>query len=73
MRNLDEQTVPGDLDWSSHKFPTWPLFKALHADNILSIAELALAPLGRILFVSRHTIMLVRLHAVVQQSFEDLD
>jgi len=57
---IDQQTVPGDLDWSSRNFPTWPLFKALHADNILSIAELALAPLGRILFISRQTVMLVR-------------
>ncbi|GAA5870276.1 hypothetical protein JCM16303_001947 [Sporobolomyces ruberrimus] len=51
-------TVPGDFDWSVPNFPTWPFFKALHADNILSIVELALAPQGRVLFVSRHSIML---------------
>ncbi|GAA5895118.1 hypothetical protein JCM5296_000885 [Sporobolomyces johnsonii] len=55
--------MPGSLDWTTgswlhHNVPTWPLFKALHPDNLLSIAELALAPLGRILLISRHSIML---------------
>ncbi|GAA5923028.1 uncharacterized protein JCM15063_003503 [Sporobolomyces koalae] len=51
-------TVAGELDCADVAFPTWPLFKALHSDNILSVAELALAPSGRILFVSEHPIML---------------
>lgn len=42
-----------------HNFPTWPLFKTLHVDNILSAAEIALAPSGRVLFVSKHPTMLV--------------
>ncbi|GAA5949535.1 hypothetical protein JCM3765_002695 [Sporobolomyces pararoseus] len=50
--------VPGDLHWSIPNFPTWPFFQALHSDNILTIAELALAPLGRVLFVSEYPIML---------------
>ncbi|GAA5826786.1 hypothetical protein JCM5353_003234 [Sporobolomyces roseus] len=62
--------VPGDLDWSTHNFPTWPLFKALHADNLLSIAELALAPLGRILFISRHAIMLSVATSTLQHVLE---
>ncbi|GAA6063842.1 hypothetical protein JCM10212_003589 [Sporobolomyces blumeae] len=56
-------TVPGSLDWSTgcrlhHDFPTWPLFQCLHSDNVITTAELALAPLGRVLFVSQHPIML---------------
>ncbi|GAA5908326.1 uncharacterized protein JCM6883_004348 [Sporobolomyces salmoneus] len=51
-------TVPGDLDLSIPNFPTWPLFEALHSDNILSIVELALAPFGRVLFISQHPVML---------------
>ncbi|GAA5844578.1 hypothetical protein JCM3766R1_002666 [Sporobolomyces carnicolor] len=50
--------VPGDYDLSVHNFPTWPLFKTLHVDNILSAAEIALAPSGRVLFVSKHPTML---------------
>ncbi|GAA5949132.1 hypothetical protein JCM21900_004872 [Sporobolomyces salmonicolor] len=55
--------MPGSLDWTTgsrlrHNVPTWPLFKALHPDNLLRMAELALAPLGRILLISRHSIML---------------
>ncbi|BGP36727.1 hypothetical protein JCM10449v2_000629 [Rhodotorula kratochvilovae] len=58
-------TMPGDVDWSTtvtrrRNFPLWPVFKALHADNLLTIAELALAPLGRIVFMSEHRIMLAR-------------
>ncbi|GJN91622.1 hypothetical protein Rhopal_004645-T1 [Rhodotorula paludigena] len=55
--------MPGEIDWTtgvpcSRNFPLWPVFKCLHADNLLTIAELALAPLGRILFLSKHSIML---------------
>jgi len=56
--------MPGKIDWSTavaaSNYPLWPVFKALHADNLLTIAELALAPLGRVVFLSRHQIMLVR-------------
>ncbi|GAA5980229.1 hypothetical protein JCM11641_005513 [Rhodosporidiobolus odoratus] len=55
-------TMPGSIDWSTkatlRDFPLWPIFKALHADNLLTIAELALAPHGRVLFLSRHSLML---------------
>ncbi|ORY73405.1 hypothetical protein BCR35DRAFT_354095 [Leucosporidium creatinivorum] len=55
-------TMPGKMDWSvgaeEVNFAMWPVFKALHADNLLTIAEIALSPLGRVLFVSRHSIML---------------
>ncbi|GAA5834372.1 hypothetical protein JCM9279_004298 [Rhodotorula babjevae] len=55
-------TMPGKIDWSTavaaSNYPLWPIFKALHADNLLTVAELALAPLGRIVFVNRHQIML---------------
>ncbi|GAA5913516.1 hypothetical protein JCM8208_000697 [Rhodotorula glutinis] len=54
--------MPGKIDWSTavaaSNYPLWPVFKALHADNLLTIAELALAPLGRVIFLSRHQIML---------------
>jgi len=56
--------MPGKIDWSTtvtaSNYPMWPVFKALHADNLLTVAELALAPLGRVVFISRHRIMLVR-------------
>ncbi|KPV78492.1 uncharacterized protein RHOBADRAFT_10654 [Rhodotorula graminis WP1] len=56
--------MPGKIDWSTavvaSNYPLWPVFKALHADNLLTVAELALAPLGRVVFLSRHQIMLVR-------------
>ncbi|GAA5832149.1 hypothetical protein JCM11251_004256 [Rhodosporidiobolus azoricus] len=53
-------TMPGGFDWATgtSPFPVWPIFQALHADNLLTIAELALAPLGRIVFLSRHQLML---------------
>ncbi|GAA5850170.1 hypothetical protein JCM8547_001029 [Rhodosporidiobolus lusitaniae] len=56
-------TIPGELDWSSglpvrQNFPLWPIFQALHVDNLLTIAELALAPLGKVLFTSRYPLML---------------
>ncbi|GAA5980554.1 hypothetical protein JCM10908_001689 [Rhodotorula pacifica] len=56
-------TMPGSIDWISggvlhRNFPVWPIFKTLHGDNLLSIAELALAPLGKIVFLSRHPFML---------------
>ncbi|GAA6001867.1 hypothetical protein JCM10207_002357 [Rhodosporidiobolus poonsookiae] len=56
-------TMPGEIDWTTgaplqHDFPVWPVFRALHADNLLTIAELALAPLGRIIFISRNSLML---------------
>ena len=36
----------------------WPLFKTLSLDNILTICEIALAPNGRVLFMSRHPALL---------------
>ncbi|GAA6050479.1 hypothetical protein JCM3770_002616 [Rhodotorula araucariae] len=56
-------TMPGDVDWFTsvtrgRNYPLWPVFKALHADNLLTIAELALAPFGKIVFTSEHRIML---------------
>ncbi|GAA5887585.1 hypothetical protein JCM6882_001460 [Rhodosporidiobolus microsporus] len=56
-------TMPGEIDWVTgtslqHDFPLWPVFQALHADNLLTIAELALAPLGRVIFLSRNSLML---------------
>ncbi|BGP12761.1 hypothetical protein JCM10213v2_000678 [Rhodosporidiobolus nylandii] len=55
-------TMPGKINWRSaslgHNFPLWPLFASLHADNLLTIAELALAPFGRVLFVSRNSFMI---------------
>lgn len=51
-------TFPGALDWGRGllgiDFSMWPLFKALSIDNVLTICEIALAPAGRILFMSRH-------------------
>ncbi|TFK57081.1 hypothetical protein OE88DRAFT_1620912 [Heliocybe sulcata] len=53
---------PGGLDFGRGlvdiNFTMWPLFKALNIDNILTICEIALAPTGRVLFVSRHPAML---------------
>ncbi|EPQ60637.1 hypothetical protein GLOTRDRAFT_68450 [Gloeophyllum trabeum ATCC 11539] len=53
---------PGGLDFGKGlvdiNFTMWPLFKALNVDNILTICEIALAPTGRVLFVSRHPAML---------------
>ncbi|KAH8927466.1 hypothetical protein BT69DRAFT_1330378 [Atractiella rhizophila] len=39
-------------------FQMWPLFKALSAENILTICEIALSPLGKVIFFCRHPIML---------------
>lgn len=37
------QTMPGKMDWAAGaqevNFAMWPVFKALHADNLLTIAE----------------------------------
>ncbi|KAK7064234.1 DENN domain-containing protein [Favolaschia claudopus] len=53
---------PGGLDFGRGlvdiNFTMWPLFKCLNIDNILTICEIALAPTGRILFLSRHPAML---------------
>ena len=55
-------TFPGALDWGRGllgiEFSMWPLFKALSVDNVLTICEIALAPAGRILFMSRHPALL---------------
>ncbi|GAA6032712.1 hypothetical protein JCM8097_000754 [Rhodosporidiobolus ruineniae] len=57
-------TVPGAVDWSTgaatvrHDLPLWPVFKALHADNLVTVAELALAPMGKVLFTSRSSLVL---------------
>ncbi|KZT44375.1 hypothetical protein SISSUDRAFT_976953 [Sistotremastrum suecicum HHB10207 ss-3] len=53
---------PGGLDFGrglvDMNFTMWPLFRCLNLDNILSICEIALAPTGRVLFLSRHPAML---------------
>ncbi|KAG8741009.1 hypothetical protein FRC10_003468 [Ceratobasidium sp. 414] len=53
---------PGGLDFGRGlvdvNFTMWPLFRCLNLDNILTICELALAPTGKILFLSRHPTML---------------
>ncbi|KNZ73437.1 DENN domain-containing protein [Termitomyces sp. J132] len=53
---------PGGLDFGRGlvdiNFTMWPLFKCLNLDNILTICEIALAPTGRVLFLSRHPAML---------------
>ncbi|KAI5480077.1 hypothetical protein MNV49_002042 [Pseudohyphozyma bogoriensis] len=53
-------TIPGGFDFSlgasrDHDIPFWPLFRALDADNP---AEVALSPLGRVLLISAHPVML---------------
>ncbi|KAK4701078.1 hypothetical protein P7C70_g5159, partial [Phenoliferia sp. Uapishka_3] len=78
--------MPGAIDWDHSaldrdlNFTSWPLFRCLDADTILSIAEvhsffldihllfsseltagflqIALAPMGRVLFISSHSVML---------------
>ncbi|GAC97631.1 hypothetical protein PHSY_005217 [Pseudozyma hubeiensis SY62] len=51
-------TFPGAYDWGRGllgiDFSMWPLFKTLSIDNVLTICEIALAPAGRVLFMSRH-------------------
>lgn len=53
---------PGGLDFGRGlvdiNFTMWPLFKCLNIDTILTVLEIALAPTGRILFLSRHPAML---------------
>ena len=55
-------TFPGAIEWGrglvSIDFPMWPLFKTLSIDNIITICEIALAPAGRVLFLSRHPALL---------------
>ncbi|KAG8935927.1 hypothetical protein FRC02_005682 [Tulasnella sp. 418] len=53
---------PGGLDFGRGlvdvNFTMWPLFRCLNLDNILTLCEIALAPTGRILFLSRHPAIL---------------
>ncbi|KAF8591827.1 hypothetical protein K439DRAFT_1325868 [Ramaria rubella] len=53
---------PGGLDFGKGlvdvNFTMYPLFQCLALDNILTICEIALAPTGRVLFLSRHPQML---------------
>jgi hypothetical protein len=53
---------PGGLDFGKGlvdiNFTMWPLFKALSLDNILTVCEVAMAPTGRVLFLSRYPAML---------------
>ncbi|KAG8911298.1 hypothetical protein FRC01_005792, partial [Tulasnella sp. 417] len=53
---------PGGLDFGRGlvdvNFTMWPIFRCLNLDNILTLCEIALAPTGRVLFVSRHPAML---------------
>ncbi|CAO1623980.1 unnamed protein product [Parajaminaea phylloscopi] len=55
-------TFPGALEWGTGligvNFTMWPLFKTLSLDNILTVCEIALAPNGRVLFLSRHPALL---------------
>lgn len=55
-------TFPGALEWGSGQIAVnltmWPLFKTLSIDNILTICEVALAPNGRVLFMSRYPALL---------------
>ncbi|TIC27376.1 hypothetical protein E3Q11_02435 [Wallemia mellicola] len=54
--------MPGAINFGQNlvetNFSMWPFFKALSIDNILTICEIALAPTGRVLFLSRHPQML---------------
>ncbi|KAG8982933.1 hypothetical protein FRB90_006452, partial [Tulasnella sp. 427] len=53
---------PGGLDFGRGlvdvNFTMWPVFRCLNLDNILTLCEIALAPTGRVLFISRHPAML---------------
>ncbi|BGO96699.1 hypothetical protein JCM10021v2_000333 [Rhodotorula toruloides] len=67
--------MPGQIDWATGSLrqlhlPIWPVFKALHLDNMLTIAELALAPFGKMAFVSRHDLLLDLSVYVFQQILE---
>ncbi|KZT61490.1 hypothetical protein CALCODRAFT_491314 [Calocera cornea HHB12733] len=60
---------PGGLDFGRGlvdvNFTMWPLFRALNLDNILTICEVALAPTGRVLFLSRYPAMLgIAVHTI---------
>ncbi|KZO98294.1 hypothetical protein CALVIDRAFT_478877 [Calocera viscosa TUFC12733] len=60
---------PGGLDFGRGlvdvNFTMWPLFRALNLDNILTICEIALAPTGRVLFLSRYPAMLgIAVHTI---------
>lgn len=68
---LDEHTcftivMPGRLDWDvgvslKRNFPLWPVLETLNSENLLTVAELAAAPLGKVAFLSRNPSILVRL------------
>ncbi|KAH7104405.1 AEX-3 domain-containing protein [Auriculariales sp. MPI-PUGE-AT-0066] len=53
---------PGGMDFGrglvDANHTMWPLFKALDLDNILTICEVAMAPTGRVMFLSRYPAML---------------
>lgn len=55
--------MPGKMNLSAEGFvesntTCWPLFSCLSADHLLTICEVALSPMGRVIFFSRHPIML---------------
>ncbi|TIA88949.1 hypothetical protein E3P81_03195 [Wallemia ichthyophaga] len=54
--------MPGAINFGQNLletgFTSWPLFKCLSIENILTVCEIALAPTGRILFLSRYPQML---------------
>ena len=51
--------MPGpSLDSLTPNCAIWPLFCALNADNLLSALEIALSPLGRVVFFSAHPALL---------------
>lgn len=54
--------MPGKMDLKKQSFmksnlAIWPLFACLSADTLLTVLELALAPLGRVVIISQHTMM----------------
>lgn len=67
---LDEHTcftivMPGRLDWDvgvslKRNFPLWPVLETLNSENLLTVAEIAAAPLGKVAFLSRNPSILVR-------------
>ncbi|BGP52921.1 hypothetical protein JCM8202v2_000478 [Rhodotorula sphaerocarpa] len=51
--------MPGRLDWDvgvalKRNFPLWPVLETLNSENLLTVAELAAAPLGKVAFLSRN-------------------
>ncbi|KAH9812207.1 AEX-3 domain-containing protein [Melampsora americana] len=55
--------IPGKTDLSNGgledvDFTMWPVFKSLSLSNLVSIYELALSPMGRVVFFSRYPAML---------------